>query len=139
MSSPPPLTVHRHSPAHLPRQQGISLPHASDLCPCLEKGMLPREALEHLNRSFTGFLTRPVSAESDLFPSHLCTWLCSLQFLEQRLQKKKNAKPKQCIDKLQEDSRQFRNGDSGGESLGREGSEARHPSLVPAAFPQCPS
>lgn len=52
--------------------------------------MLPREALEHLNRSFTGFLTRPVSAESDPFsqsPLHVVV-LASIAPVQQLLQKK---------------------------------------------------
>ena len=49
----------------------------------------------------------------------------------------KNAKPKQCMDRLQEDSRKFRNGDSGGESLGR-GQRLGIPRLSQQPFPSVP-
>lgn len=58
--------------------------------------MLPREALGHLNRSFPGFLTLPISAESDPFPSHLCTWLhvCQLRLCSNGSKKKKKNETK---------------------------------------------
>lgn len=102
--------------------------------------MLPREALGHLNRSFPGFLTLPISAELDPFsqsPLHMVA-LASITPVQQRLQKKKkNVKTKQYMDRLQEDSRQFRNGDSGGESLG-EGQRLGIPHLPQQPFFRVP-
>lgn len=52
--------------------------------------MLPREALGYLTRSFPGFLTLPISAESDPFsqsPLHMVA-LASITPVQQRLQEK---------------------------------------------------